>query len=89
MPRVSSAMINVLIERFEQHDSIVIPECNGRLFHPRIIPRRYFAEFLTLSDDTGGMSVIERHSAGVVKVAVGREDDYVDIDTPDDFEALS
>jgi molybdenum cofactor cytidylyltransferase len=89
MPRVTSNIINTLIESFEEQDAIVIPECGGRPLHPRIIPRRFFPDFLALDDGAKGMSVIEAHGGDVVKVRVGREVNYVDIDRPRDLDALT
>jgi len=88
MPLVTAIMINDLIDAFARRPSIVIPECDGQLRHPRVIPARLFPEFLELGDDEKGTKIIERHDREIVRVPVGSELNYIDIDTPEDLKAL-
>jgi molybdenum cofactor cytidylyltransferase len=88
MPLVTVTMINELIDAFEKRAAIVIPECGGELRHPRVIPERLFPEFLELADDGKGTDIIERHRGEVVRVPVGSESNYIDIDKPEDIENL-
>jgi CTP:molybdopterin cytidylyltransferase MocA len=81
-------MINELIDAFARRPSIVIPECGGELRHPRVIPARLFPEFLELADGDKGTKVIDKHNEDIVRVPVGSELNYVDIDTPEDLNAL-
>lgn len=84
MPLVTADIIDTLIEAFEKSGGIVIPECDGELRHPRIIPARLFDEFLTLGDDRTGADIIAAHRDDIVAVRVGEASNYVDIDHPDD-----
>jgi molybdenum cofactor cytidylyltransferase len=88
MPLITAIMINDLIGAFEKHDAIVVPECGGELQHPRVIPKRLFPEFLELGDDQKGTTVIERHRGDIVRVSVGIELNYIDIDKPEDIDTL-
>jgi molybdenum cofactor cytidylyltransferase len=88
MPRVTAIMINELIDAFERRAAIVIPECGGELRHPRVIPERLFPEFLELADDGKGTDIIERHRGEILRVPLGNESDYIDIDKPEDIENL-
>jgi len=88
MPLVTAIMINELIDAFARRPSIVIPECGGQLRHPRVIPARLFPEFLALGDDEKGTKVIEKYNREVVRVPVGSELNYIDIDTPEDLKTL-
>jgi molybdenum cofactor cytidylyltransferase len=88
MPLVTAIMINTLIGAFEKEPSIVIPECAGRLRHPRVIPARLFPEFMELADDEKGTKIIDKYREETVKVPVGSELNYIDVDTPEDLRAL-
>ncbi len=88
MPLVTAIMINTLIGAFEKCPSIVIPECAGRLRHPRVIPARLFPEFMELADDEKGTKIINRYREETVRVPLGSELNYIDIDTPEDLDAL-
>lgn len=88
MPLITAIMINELIDAFEKHNAIVAPECGGELRHPRVIPKRLFPEFLELGDDEKGKVIIEKHKEEIVRVSVGSELNYIDIDKPEDIETL-
>jgi molybdenum cofactor cytidylyltransferase len=88
MPLITAIMINELIGVFEKNPSIVIPECAGRLRHPRVIPARLFPEFMELADDEKGTKIIDKYREKTVKVTVGNESNYIDIDTPGDLDTL-
>jgi CTP:molybdopterin cytidylyltransferase MocA len=88
MPFVQPPLIDELIDVFQRTDAIVIPECQGILRHPRVFPRRFFGEFMSLADDEKGWTVIERHRAEVHAVPVGTVTDYADIDHPRDLMAF-
>lgn len=87
MPCVRAFVIDRLIREFARTGGIVIPECEGELRHPRVIPRRFFDEFLSLDGDARGSAVIDRHADEVTTVAVGTPSDFADIDHPQDVEA--
>ena len=89
MPLVTAIMINGLIGEFEDHPAIVIAECGGEPRHPRIIPRRLFPEFMDLADDEKGWKIIEKHRKDIVRVPTGSELNYIDVDTPEDLDALN
>jgi molybdenum cofactor cytidylyltransferase len=88
MPLVTAIMIDALIDAFARRPSIVIPECGGELRHPRVIPARLFPEFLGLADGEKGIKIIEKYKVEIVRVPVGSELNYIDIDTPEDLKAL-
>lgn len=88
MPLITAEIIDTLIESFEKSNGIVIPECDGELRHPRVIPARYFDEFIQLKDEETGARVIESHKAEIVPVNVGKPSNYVDIDHPDDLNSV-
>lgn len=88
MPLVTGQIIDALIERFEKTNGIVIPESGGELHHPRVIPARYFDEFIQLPDGGTGADVIGAHEGEIERIRVGNPSNYVDIDHPDDLHSV-
>lgn len=87
MPRVTSGIINALLEAFAK-DKIVVPVCGGRMHHPRILPKLVFPDFLRLQDDVKGTKVLEKYPEAIVRVPVGETVDYSDVDTASDLDAI-
>lgn len=88
MPLVPSSLIDRLIDEFEEHDGIVVPESGGRWQHPRLIPRWVFEEFLSLGDDERGLGILETYSDRVTVVPMPDHRLFLDIDSPDDLEQV-
>jgi molybdenum cofactor cytidylyltransferase len=86
MPYVTSGLIDRLIEVFEEKDGIIIPECEGTLYHPRVIPKRLFPEFLGLEDTGSGQSIIDRHRENIVVLKTEKKTRFIDVDEPRDLE---
>jgi molybdenum cofactor cytidylyltransferase len=89
MPLVTPEIINHLMSMFEEHDKIILPECHGELSHPRIIPARFFPDFLRLEDHEKGKKVLGEYSEETVRVRIGSIDNFVDIDRVDDIESIA
>jgi molybdenum cofactor cytidylyltransferase len=89
MPFVVKDVIDQLIRVFEKENAIVVPEIGGELSHPRILPRRYFPEFLRLDDDERGSKVIDAHRDDLIVVKVENPRHGVDIDRPEDLDPLA
>lgn len=85
MPLVSAAIIDWLLDAARERNEMVVPVCGGRWRNPRVIPARYFADFLALDDGTRGQTVFETRKADVVEVHVGEAWNFIDVDTPDDL----
>jgi molybdenum cofactor cytidylyltransferase len=85
MPFVTSELIDNLIERFEDTNGIVIPECDGVFCHPRVIPKRLFSEFFDLEDGGKGQAVIDRHSDDIVTLVADKKTSFIDIDDARDL----
>jgi molybdenum cofactor cytidylyltransferase len=88
MPLVTAIMIDALIDAFDERAAIVIAESGGEPRHPRVIPERLFPEFLGLADDEKGTKVIDKYPGDIVRVPIGSELNYLDVDTPEDLKAL-
>ena len=85
MPLVSRAVIDALLDEFGRSGKLALPECGGQHFHPRVIPRHFFQEFLELNDDQKGTVVFDRHREEVAVVRVGDPHDFLDVDCADDL----
>ncbi len=88
MPRVTAGIMDTLVEEFEKNPGIIIPECGGKLRHPRVIPEVLFEQFLQLGDGEKGATVIDRFRGMIVPVHTGNETNFIDIDSPDDVNSL-
>ncbi len=88
MPLVPSGLIDDLIRVFDETHSVVVSENNGRHYHPKIIPRELFANFLALDDGAKGTQVLDavRETTRTVHVPDARV--FCDVDTPEDLKRL-
>lgn len=88
MPLVTADIIDRLLAAFEKEERIIVPECRGDQYHPRIIPAGLFPEFLRLGDDEKGTKVLDEYSEEIVRVMVGRRINYMDIDRAEDLDSI-
>lgn len=91
MPRVSSAIIDRLIQAFEtapQPPLAVTPTRAGARGNPVLIGRRLFAAVSHLDGDRGARVLIEAAGKGVVECPIDDEAIEVDIDTKDALRRL-
>jgi molybdenum cofactor cytidylyltransferase len=84
MPRVSSGLIDRLIDAYEPERGalIVVPTFQGKRGNPVLWPRRLFAELMAVEGDVGAKHLIGQHGEGVTEVAVDDAAIFFDIDTP-------
>lgn len=68
---------------------IVRPAWQGRLGHPVLFDACYREEILALTDPDGCRAVLARHAAAVRLYNSPHVGFYADLDTPDDYAALS
>lgn len=60
---------------------------DGTVGVPAVFPRKYFAELLELSPETGAKSLIIKHLADVFSISFPEA--AIDIDTPDDLRSIT
>ena len=70
---------------------ILIPQVFGRRASPVLFDRLFYEELAKLSDDRGGREVIAAHEDDAVVLPVACRDERAafDIDTKDDYRAIS
>ncbi len=88
-PFITTSLIDSLINEYKnQNKGIIIPIFQGRRGHPVIFSLRYKAELLALNGDIGAREVISNHAEDILEVEVDSRSIALDIDTPEDYQAL-
>ncbi len=88
-PAISKEVVRFLLERFAKTQApILIPTCRGRRGHPVLFARRLFRELLDAPLEEGARSVVRKHAAEVELAETGEEGILLDIDKPEDYQAL-
>jgi len=90
MPFITKSIVLRLLQEFKRCGSkkMIVPVCENKLYHPRIIPRRLFPLFLRLKDSERGTKIMKIHPEEVIKVRVGEPFNFLDIDTPEDLKRI-
>ncbi len=81
-------MLRALMAAFTDASAICVPVRHGRRGNPVLWGRRYFAEMMELTGDTGAKPLMARHEAKLVDVEVMTDSIFHDIDAPDDLMRL-
>ncbi len=84
MPRLTVETLNRLIAAFDPIEgrAICVPVHRGKRGNPVLFGRRFFAEIMELSGDTGAKSLIGAYEDQVAEVPVDDPGILLDLDTP-------
>lgn len=85
MPRVSGALIDRLIARYETAEAdvdAVVPACAGRWGNPVLLSRRLFPAIAALRGDDGARGLLRQADRRVLVCDVEDEAIFFDVDTP-------
>ena len=90
MPLVTPQLIDQVIDAYDPGEgrAIVVPTHRGKRGNPVLWDRRFFADILALTGDTGARALLMRHAEYVVEIEVGSEAVLTDFDTPEALSAL-
>jgi molybdenum cofactor cytidylyltransferase len=89
VPMLQPATITKVFEEWRRTRApIVRPAIGDRHGHPVIFDRAVFAELRAAPLDRGAKAVVRAHAGEVVDVPVSDEGSLVDVDTPQDYDAL-
>ena len=90
MPLVTGRVIDHLIAAWDPDEgrAIVQPTHRGGVGNPLLWDRRFFAELLALSGDSGGRQLLARHQDELARVEVDDDSVLRDFDTVDSLESL-
>jgi molybdenum cofactor cytidylyltransferase len=85
MPGVNAALLDRLMAAFSPVEgrSICVPTVGGKRGNPVLWDRRFFAEMVKVSGDTGAKHLIGEHADLVCEVEMTGEAAITDIDTPE------
>lgn len=89
-PFIPPEVMNALIESFKTgNKGIVLPAYEGKRGHPVILDReKYEGELLALQGDVGGKEIVGKHPEDVLEVEVASKGVLMDIDAPEDYQAI-
>ena len=85
-PLVSHAIIDTLIDKYEESASIMVaPVYNGKRGNPVLFDSSLFPDLIRVTGDSGGREIIEKHLARLATVDFGSTIIGSDIDNWDDY----
>ena len=89
-PFIPPEVMNTLIEGFRAgNKGIVLPAYEGKRGHPVILDReKYEGELLALQGDVGGKEIVGKHPEDILEVEVASKGVLMDIDAPEDYQAI-
>ena len=89
VPMVSPATVRQVIDAWRQRRApIVRPAMGGRHGHPVLFDRMVFDELRRAPLADGAKAVVRAHAGRLVNVPVDDDGCLVDVDTPDEYEAM-
>lgn len=88
-PRVKSATIDYLLDRFrESQKPICVPVYRGIRGNPTIFDRSMYGKLMAIEGDVGARNVIREHPQCVLNVELDDPECFEDIDVPSDYAEL-
>jgi molybdenum cofactor cytidylyltransferase len=88
MPLVAPPLIDALLVSFRKDGRSVVPVCDGRWRHPRLLAAGLFPEFLALDDDAAGGDLLEARRAEIGALEFSDARQFLDVDRPGDLAHL-
>lgn len=91
MPRVTSALIDRLIDAFDPDAgrAICLPVYRGKRGNPVLWAARFFPEIGRLTGDVGARHLLAAHDSAVFEVVCDDEGVLIDVDTPETLARLA
>ena len=87
-PFFRSEDVDVLVGAHANGAAIAVPVFQGRRGHPVVLDSSFREEMEELTGDAGARHILERESGSIVEVELPDDGFLVDIDEPDDYEAV-
>lgn len=90
MPLVTGRMIDRLMQMYDPDEGrlIILPTFRGKQGNPMLWDRRYFAEILAISGDSGARFLVGKHAEAVVEVEMADDGVLRDFDTTESLATL-
>ena len=90
MPLVTGRMINRLMSMYDRDEGrlIVLPTFRGKQGNPMLWDRRFFAEILQITGDSGARFLVGKHAEFVAEVEMAEDAVLRDFDTTESLSTL-
>ncbi len=89
IPLISAATVRAIVERYrETRAAVVRPVRGGRHGHPLLLDRSLFELMRRADPAAGAKPIVRQHASADGEVEVADEGAFLDVDTPDEYEAL-
>jgi molybdenum cofactor cytidylyltransferase len=89
-PAITSELVAQLVDSFQKNPQyIMLPAYHGKRGHPILFPSRFIGEVFNNHDGVGLKGLLSHHPGRIVEVAIPAGEPLQDIDTPEDYAALS
>ena len=89
VPRLDPHTVRLVVAEWQRTQAAIVrPAIGDRHGHPVVFDRRLFAELRAAPADAGAKAVVRAHAHEILNVPVADEGCLVDVDTPQDYEAL-
>ncbi|MFQ5708702.1 MAG: NTP transferase domain-containing protein [bacterium] len=87
-PNLKAATLNRFVQAFQNGEKkIIAGQYKNRIGNPALFHRSFFEELKQLQGDVGARSLLQRHPGEIQTIEISG-DEILDLDTPQDFEAL-
>lgn len=88
-PFIKLSTVEKLCNTFKKNPhSIIVPYYNGVKGNPVVFPSYMKGQFMELKYDSGGKVVINNNKENIVRVDIETKDEYMDIDTEEDYKLV-
>lgn len=89
VPVVAASTVRAVIGRYRHtHAPVVRPRYRNRFGHPLLVDRSLFEELRRADPASGARAIVRAHATVAGTVEVDDEGAIVDVDTPEEYEAL-
>ena len=89
VPMLDPQTVRLIVAEWRRTQAAIVrPAIGDRHGHPVVFDRRLFAELRAAPADAGAKAVVRAHAHEILNVPVADEGCLVDVDTPQDYEAL-
>lgn len=88
-PFIKKDTIIKLLNVFEKNPNSIVMACyNGINGNPVIFSENFKEQLMKLEGDTGGKQIVKNNTDKVIKVQIQSEDEFIDIDTLEDYDMV-
>lgn len=86
-PFLSENTIRKIINS-KKENCIIVPRINETAYNPVLFSKKFLKNFFELEGDIGGKQIIKENKDSVIYINFEEEEEFQDIDTPEDFSKI-